>query len=235
MRAVLVGAALLLAAPATATATPDSAALLRALGPEAYGVPGAVATFVTLPPAGTPVAVSATTRPGFPSAGSYVVLSTGDATLADAPNDSPKTTADNGGGGVRGGAERDVVVLRVDFTTTAPACVLTFTYQFLSEEFPEWVGTEFGDAFVAELDATTWTATGFEVSAPDAFVLEAVGRTPMTQYGATGSTYDGAMTAPAVARAVVAEPGPHSLYLSLFDLGDNRYDTAAFVDNLMVC
>ena len=225
------------AAPAASAATPtaDSSALLAALGPNGVAVAGATATFVARPPAGTPTAVSATTVPAFPTVGSYVVLSTGDASLADTANTSPKTTGDNGGGAVRGGDERDVVTLRVDFTTSTPACVVTFAYQFLSDEYPEWVGTTFGDAFVAELDASTWNVAGGEVTAPDAFAVEAVGRTPMTAQGATGTTYDGGMTGPDVARVVVPTPGAHSLFLSVFDVGDNRYDTTVFVDNLVLC
>ena len=225
------------AQPAGAATTPaaDPAALVAVLGPPLHGVPGASATFVTLPPGGAPTAVSDTVRPGFPTTGEYVVLSTGDAASADLPNASPKTTGDNGGGAVRDGAERDVVVLRVDFETPVSGCVLSFGYQFLSEEYPEFVGQPFGDAFVAELDTTSWSAASGSVVAPHAFVLETVGATALTPHTASGSTYDGAKPAPGVARVTVPTSGAHSLYLSLFDVGDNRYDTAVFVDNLVVC
>jgi hypothetical protein len=113
--------------------------------------------------------------------------------------------------------------------------VLAFDYQFLTEEYPEFVGAPFGDAFVAELDLSTWSATGGHVAAPNAFALETVGTAPLVAATAQGSTYDGARAAPGVAHVTVETAGPHSLYLSLFDVGDNRYDTAVFVDNLVIC
>ena len=220
---------------AATTATANAADLVRVVGLPLHGVPGASATFVALPPSGAPAAVSDTARPGFPTTGPYVVLSTGDAASADLPNSSPKTTGDNAGGAIRDGAERDVVVLRIDFETPVSGCVLTFDYQFLSEEYPEFTGQPFGDAFVAELDLSTWSATGGAVTAPNAFVLETVGTTTLTPYTASGSTYDGAKPAPGVARVEVPTAGEHSLYLSVFDVGDHRYDTAVFVDNLVTC
>lgn len=222
-------------APARADTSPAGpGVLLAAIGPASLGVPGARGAFEARPPSGTPTGVSDTTVPAFPTGGAFVVLSTGDATLADPSNDSPKTTGDNGGGATRDGAERDVVTLRIDFTTVAPACVVTFEYAFLSEEYPEWVGQPFGDAFVAELDATTWSAAYGEVTAPNAFVLETAGRSVLTAPGATGTTYDGG-TGPALARVLVPASGPHSLYLSVFDVGDNRYDSAVLLDNLVLC
>jgi hypothetical protein len=224
-----------LPAQAATTATVDPVSLVAVLGPPLHGVPGASAEFVALPPSGVPAGVSDTVRPGFPTTGPYVVLSTGEAASADLPNDSPKTTGDNGGGPLRDGAERDVVVLRVDFETPVSGCVLTFDYQFLTEEFPEFGGPAFGDAFVAELDLSTWSVTSGTVTAPNAFVLETAGSTTLIAAAATGSTYDAAKPAPGIGRVVVPTSGAHRLYLSLFDVGDTRYDTAVFVDNLLIC
>lgn len=236
--AATVTVAVTVAAPpayAATTGTADPADLVKVIGLPLHGVPGATATFVSLPPGGSPAAVSDTARTGFPTTGPYVVLSTGDAVSADLPNSSPKTTGDNAGGAVRDGAERDVVVLRIDFETPVSGCVLTFDYQFLTEEYPEFAGSPFGDAFVAELDLSTWSATSGAVTAPNAFVLETVGSTALTPHTASGSTYDGAKPAPGVARVEVPTSGSHSLYLSVFDVGDNRYDTAVFIDNLVFC
>lgn len=222
---------------ATAAVTPaaEPAALLAAMSPPTYGLSNATATFVERPPQGTPTAVSDTLRAAFPSAGTYAVLSTGDATSADLSNSSPLTSADNGGGATRDGAERDVVVVRIDFATVAPNCILSFDYQFLSEEYPEFAGAGFGDSFVAELDVSTWSAIGGVVRAPNAFVFESVDRTPMTSAGATGSTYDGGKPARGIAAVNVGVAGRHSLYLSLFDVADNLYDTAVLIDDLTSC
>ncbi len=37
---------------------------------------------------------------------------------------------------------------------------MAFDFRFLSEEFPIYVGTSFNDAFIAELDNSTWTTSG---------------------------------------------------------------------------
>ncbi len=232
--AAAAAAAAFLPTAAATTSEAGAAQLVAAIGVPLHGVPGAVGTFVSRPPAGSPAAVSDTTRPGFPATGPYVVLSTGNALSADDPNTSPKTSADNGGGAVRDGDERDVVVLRIDFTTPVLGCLLTFAYQFLSEEFPEFTSSPFSDAFVAELDLSTWSAVGGTVRAPSAFVIETVGTTPWHEAGATGSTYDGGKPVTGVAQVPIPSSGRHSLYLSLFDLVDNLYDTAVFVDNLVV-
>ena len=52
----------------------------------------------------------------------------------------------------------------------------------------------------------------------------------MSAAQASGTTYDGA-TRPLSANAQVT-PGAHTLYLSIFDQGDNDYDSAVFLDNL---
>ena len=54
----------------------------------------------------------------------------------------------------------------------------------------------------------------------------------MTAANATGTTYDGAT--PLLGASTPITPGTHSLYLSIFDQGDDIYDSAAFLDNLVL-
>jgi hypothetical protein len=47
---------------------------------------------------------------------------------------------------------------------------------------------------------------------------------------AAGTTYDGAT--PILRALTPITPGPHSVYLAVFDQGDHGYDSAAFIDNM---
>ena len=75
-----------------------------------------------------------------------------------------------------GNTDYDVTILRIDLDVPAPANCLTIDFRFLSEEFPEYVGGSVNDAFVAELDDSTWTTDNFsEIIAPNNFAFDAEG------------------------------------------------------------
>ena len=200
------------------------------------------ASFDAVPPTGAPHGVGDTALGGFPTNGTtYAILTTGSAALADDPNVAPSSGQALGGGNVRGTTTFDVSILKVDLDVPAGANCLSFNFKFLSEEFPEFVGREFNDAFIAELDSSTWSVNGSTITAPGNFAFDADGNvisvnssgpTSMTAADAAGTTYDGATRLLSAAKTV--SPGSHTLYLSIFDQGDDIYDSAAFVDNLMV-
>ena len=185
---------------------------------------------------------------GFPTnGGTFGILTTGDVQLADDPNSSPSSGLDQNGGSrtdgthLRGNTDFDATVLKVDLLAPAGANCLTFDFKFFSEEFPEFVNTQFNDAFIAELDASTWTTNGSAIIAPNNFAFDPAGRvisinaagnTSMTAGNAAGTTYDGAT--PVLSASHQVTPGAHSLYLSIFDQGDQIYDSAVFLDNLRV-
>jgi hypothetical protein len=179
---------------------------------------------------------------GFPThGGSFAALSSGDAGLVYAANDAPSTSTNFGGGNVRGDTDFDVSVLRVDLEVPAGANCLSLDFKFLSEEYPEFVGQTYNDAFVAELDQSTWSTSGSEISAPDNFAFDPVGNvisinaagvTSMTAGQAGGTTYDGAT--PRLRASTEIDEGPHSLYLSLFDQGDWVYDSTVLLDRLVL-
>jgi len=176
---------------------------------------------------------------GFPTAGpSYGILSTGDARFADDPNDSSGTSESFGNSDPARGNANDPVTLQIDFNVpSGNSCVLV-DYRFLSEEFPEFVDKGFNDGFVAELDSTNWNAASQKINAPNDFAagygdqvsVDTVGPTVVTPANAAGTTYDAATTTLTAKTPVT--PGAHSIYLSVFDLGDTIYDSAVFVDNL---
>ena len=261
--AALVGAGLLAvaAAPAGAAITPtrDAPSVIRlAVDPAKFmPAPQSVPTFYTgsgevtsLPPTGNPVGTgdAASALVPFPLDDSgFIVMSTGDATQADAP-DRPGTFPDSDDGGPalseRGpnSTARDVTVLQIPFVTPAGAgaSCLSFDLRFLSEEYPSRLASAFNDAFVAEMDATTWTAVGSTISAPGNFAalpngqpltIKATGFAAMSPAEAAGTPY-GAATALLHAHTTVSAGAAHTLYLSIFDHGDSAVDSAVFIDDM---
>ncbi len=200
--------------------------------------------FVTIPPGGQPVAIGQSPLAGFPrKGGSFAILSTGCALFADRPNNSDSTGCKSGGVKTRGA--RDVIVWRIRFRAPKGTNCLSFRFKFLSEEYPEWVGTEYSDAFIAEVGhAPTWDASGNQdptITAPDDFAttrdgklisINSTGVARVSRAAAKGTTYDAATGKLRASTRV--KPGKHLLYLTLFDQGDRQYDSAVFIDRLLV-
>jgi len=218
---------------------PSATPLARAMA----GDPAIVrrAVFSALPPSSKPAAVSTTRLAGFPRSGqSFTILSTGNARIADDPNDSGDSGSESRGPSIRGA--RDVVIMRIDLRIPRDANCLSFNFRFLSEEYPEFVNDLYNDTFVAELDHSTWSAATKNdptVTAPRNFAVDRRGNPirinkagveTMRRRNARGTTYDGATRLLRASTPIT--PGRHHLYLSIFDQGDRIYDSAVFLDNL---
>lgn len=188
------------------------------------------------------ISVRTDSRAGFPTSGdSYIVASTGRADDIARPNtESSWGTAFSGGPGGHGDAVGDLSVIQVSFTVPQSAnCLVGLDFRFLSEEFPEYVGSSFNDVFLVELDRSTWTATGSSIDAPDNIAFDASGSvisvnsagvTSMTAGEAEGTTFDGAT--PLLRASTPITPGPHSIFISVADLGDRYFDSSVMIDNL---
>ena len=201
------------------------------------------AAFAARPPYGRPTATSTKRLAGFPRSGrSYVILANGDTLFADDRDGSGSTGANAGGPTIRG--SRDVTIWRINLRVPRGANCLSFRFRFLSEEFPEFVGEEFNDAFVAELDETTWetnTILSPAIDAPRNFATDPNGNpisvnstdpANVTRENARGTTYDAATRILRASTPITR--GRHRVYLSIFDQGDRQYDSAVFVDRLTV-
>jgi hypothetical protein len=217
--------------------TPPSSALQLARAVEGIGIPGFIdgAEFVTGPSSGDAVGVSDAAGAYLPTDGTtFGMLTTGSVFKSPAPNDSGDTGQDNGSS-YRG--VNDVTTLRVHFNVPAGYSCVGFDLAFYSEEFPEYVGSTFNDAFIAEIDANDWSydPDSNTVDAPRNFAFDTNGKqlsvnTALVASQETGLEYDGS-TVLLRARQPIT-PGPHAIYFTIFDAGDHVYDSAAFIDNL---
>jgi len=191
-------------------------------------------------------AVFNTALAGFPKGGdtSFAVMSTGDTASIPIP-DSFANTAYSGGN-IRGNSDYDVAILKIDFNVPTGMNCLSFQFRFLSEEYPNYVGSQYNDAFIAELDTSDWTTTDGSITAPNNFAIVSganvsVNSLPMSASNGAGTAFDGAgfgtggaSTLGFLAAQSPLTPGSHSLYLSIFDQSDHILDSAVFLDNLIL-
>jgi len=198
--------------------------------------------FAAVPPDNFPNAISTEPLAGFPRRGkSYAILTNGCAQLADHGKGAGRPGCKDNGIPVRG--VRDLTVLRLVVRVPNNANCLSFRFRYLSQEFPQFVGSQYNDGFIAELDYTNWSS-GFNtphISAPhdfakdskgDIITINSAGPETITKANAAGTTYGGATRVLRASTSVT--PGTHSLFLSIFDQGDRFYDSAAFIDNLTI-
>ena len=258
-RTLVAGTALglLAAVPAGATVTPAPSPLAAVQAASSASFVPQSAFNIGGTQTGTPIGIadSGSTRAPFPRDGStYLVLSTGNATIADQPDQAGTyPSVDDLGGQIRdrGAGALDVSVMQVIFphpvggaTGGLIAGCLDFDFRFLSEEYPSRLGSAYNDAFVAELDGSSWTtpvslAPG--ITAPDAFTLGpnkpvTINSASMSPAEAAGTPY-GAATAPLQGQVFVSlQPNmpQRQLYFSLFDNGDRLDDSAVFIDNIRI-
>jgi hypothetical protein len=182
----------------------------------------------------------------FPSEGNeYLVLSTGGISYALDENNSTNTTGILSGLNSPGG--NDMVQMVIELNVPANANAIQFKWKFFSEEFPEFVGTAYNDAFLVEYGVSNFTINGNQVIAPknraidcagELITINTTGESNCTNTGeptmstdfASGTTYDGATETLLTTIPLIPGEPTVKLFFSVFDVGDNRYDTAVFLD-----
>lgn len=219
------------------------------------------ASFVTTTTGGTPNGISDAPLAGFGASGaSFGILTTGNVSNVAIPTAIANTNNNGNPIAVRGTTAKDISVLQVGLNVPQGANCLTFDFKFLSTEYPGYVGTTYNDAFIAELDDSTWTTSGSTISAPDNFAFDDSGKVVsinstglggMTAARGTGTPFNGSRPysdygVPAVKPGTVGgatgllraskqvTPGAHTVFFSIFDQGDQLLDSAVFLDNLVV-
>ncbi|MDR0415775.1 MAG: SGNH/GDSL hydrolase family protein, partial [Propionibacteriaceae bacterium] len=203
--------------------------------------PGLVITGAEFTVLAGPAAAAVDTAPvaDFPRDGdTYAVLSTGRAADLTWPLAHHSTAL----GGAAADWVYDVTTWRVDFTVPNGAnCLTGIDFAFFSEEYPQFVGSNYNDALIIELDASDWTVSGHTIAAPrniafdqagNPITVNAAGAATMSAEQAAGTTFQGATAT--LTAATPLSPGPHSLFVTVFDATDSAFDSTALIDNIRV-
>jgi hypothetical protein len=170
----------------------------------------------------------------FPTSGdTFVVLSTGLAESAEWPNVEDDLSYELWDGQFNAQGN-DLVQLSLQLRVPANMNCANLDFAFYSEEYPEYVGSEFNDTFTAELGGTNLIISGTEVIAPLNFAFDPDGNimSVNTVFGLepdTGTTYDGG-TSLLRAQARVFPGSTVEIVFSIQDLGDSILDSAVFLD-----
>ncbi len=168
----------------------------------------------------------------------FAILSTGHATTAELPNTSGSTSMILNANTLKNSQGQDLTQLALQIDIPSHANCLGFDFAFYSEEFPEWVNSEYNDTFTAEIGGTNLTISGTTVIAPNNFAFDPFNQiiSVNTVFGVispTQSTYDG-MTPLLRATAPIEANTVAEVVLSIQDLGDSVFDSAVFIDNFFL-
>jgi WD40 repeat protein len=170
---------------------------------------------------------------GFPTQGpTFALLATGVAADASLPNSEEGRGAALGG--LNNSQGQDLVRLHLQLKVPDKINCASVGFAYYSEEFPEYVNSDFNDTFSAQINQSDLPIAGNAVSAPGNFAFDTQGNilsinTSFGVQGDTGATYDGATPALSAQTAVVPS-STIDLYFSIQDLGDSIYDSAVFLD-----
>ena len=166
---------------------------------------------------------------------SGVVLSTGNISDVPGPNSSESTGADLSSEGhpaldaiVDPFETEDAIVLEFDVVTVSPTFVIK--YVFASEEYREWVDTEFNDVFAffvdgANIALTPGTSTPVTVNTINHIVNTGLYH---DNEGGVDTEFDG-YTTPLQAIAVVEPNVTHRVRIAIADASDGNLDSAVFI------
>jgi hypothetical protein len=171
----------------------------------------------------------------------YGIMTSGCANQANLPqtNFASCVVGNSANGG------NDVSELALILDVPAGHNCVGLTFQFMSEEWPSFVGGSYNDAFLAQLDTSMWTVAPFggAIWAPNNFAYNPIGQAisvnalPMTATNAaanplTHAVYGGGGLVYTLQAPLVPPGGTHTLYLTIFDAADSIFDTAVIIDDV---
>jgi hypothetical protein len=177
---------------------------------------------------------------------SFAVLSSGNAADATRPNSEGGLSTELSG--LNNTQGNDLVQLSMTIKVPQGATRWAVDWKFLSEEYPEYVGTAYNDAFLIEAThnsfdnslSTFQIVNGNEIQAPNNFALDEQGKIVSINtsgligmkpsYG-TGTTYDGSTASLTAVGWVPENATIITIVFSIMDLGDSILDTTVFLDN----
>jgi hypothetical protein len=166
---------------------------------------------------------------------SGVVLSTGQIADAVGPNDADNVGAGLGSAGhpaldalIKPFVSHDAAVLEFDVVTESPTFAIK--YVFASEEYREWVDSEFNDVFAFFVDGANIALTPGSGEPVTVNTINHLRNQSLYRdnQGGSGTQFDG-FTTPLLAVAVV-EPGvSHHIRIAIADASDSALDSAVFI------
>ena len=149
----------------------------------------------------------------------FLILSTGIATQVTGANVAGNQGTDLGAGGSSG----DTVILSFVIPKPANARAFTFDFVFLSEEFPEYVGSQFNDFLSVTVNGVqaALDTNGRQIEVNNNFFTD--------EYSPVGTFFDG--QTPPLRVNVPIDPAAATVevVIQLSDVGDGIYDSAAFL------
>lgn len=179
--------------------------------------------------------------------GSGIILTSGDGHNVIGPNNSASATTDNGTAGnamldglIPGYLTHDAAVLTFDFVPTGNT--VTFKYVFGSEEYNEFVNTNFNDVFGFFINGVNYAlipGTTTPVSINNVNCGYSSGATPGTNpsncgyyvdnFNATLDTQLDGLTKVLSLVAPVISGSTNTMFIGIADAGDHVLDSAVFV------
>lgn len=171
---------------------------------------------------------------------SGIIMTTGSVFNAPGPNTAENVGTTTGTGGdaqlqnLVGGTLFDANVLEFDFVSTGGS--LFFNYVFASEEYEEFVFTEFNDVFAFFVDGENIARIGEEFVAINTVNCGQDGEGPgvncnrfnANTNGTFNIEYDG-FTDVLTASITGLAPGEHRMKIAIADRTDSLYDSAVFI------
>jgi hypothetical protein len=163
-----------------------------------------------------------------------ILLTTGRAVDAQGPNDSPATSTSIGSGGdtdldvLVGQTTNDANSVTFTFTVTPGTNSILFDFIFGSDEYREFVGSPFNDAFAAYLDGTQ---ISFDINRRPITVNNNFFRVDNT-FNTLDVEYDGLTPRIRTQAPLNANNATHTLKFVTADTVDTAYDSGAFISRL---